>query len=92
MSGRKAIDVQHSPSSVVEWAVPLLRKGRVAALFDPRVAPPRDPATRKDLAALAASCVRSCRERRPSMADIVERRAATGSQQSSICKGLERAR
>ncbi|CAL4893330.1 unnamed protein product [Urochloa decumbens] len=73
MSGRKAIDVQHSPPSVVEWAVPLLRKGRVAALFDPRVAPPRDPAARKDLAALAASCVRSCRERRPSMSDIVER-------------------
>ncbi|KAF8719902.1 hypothetical protein HU200_024665 [Digitaria exilis] len=73
MSGRKAIDVQHSPPSVVEWAVPLLRKGRVAALFDPRIAPPRDPVTRKDLAALAASCVRSCRERRPSMADIVER-------------------
>ncbi|XP_062231283.1 serine/threonine-protein kinase-like protein At3g51990 [Phragmites australis] len=73
MSGRKAIDVQHSPPSVVEWAVPLLRKGKVAALFDPRVVPPRDPVTRKDLAALAASCVRSCRERRPSMADIVER-------------------
>uniref|UniRef100_A0A0D9WG16 Protein kinase domain-containing protein n=1 Tax=Leersia perrieri TaxID=77586 RepID=A0A0D9WG16_9ORYZ len=73
MSGRKAIDVQHSPPSVVEWAVPLLRKGKVASLFDPRVAPPRDPVTRRDLAALAASCVRSCRERRPSMADIVER-------------------
>ncbi|GJN14340.1 hypothetical protein PR202_gb01156 [Eleusine coracana subsp. coracana] len=73
MSGRKAIDVQHSPPSVVEWAVPLLRKGKVATLFDPRVPPPRDPATRKDLAALAASCVRSCRERRPSMADIVDR-------------------
>jgi serine/threonine protein kinase len=73
MSGRKAIDVQHSPPSVVEWAVPLLRKGRVSSLFDPRVAPPRDPVARKDLAALAASCVRSCRERRPSMADIVER-------------------
>jgi hypothetical protein len=50
-----------------------LRKGKVASLFDPRVAPPRDPLTRKDLAALAASCVRSCRERRPSMADIVQR-------------------
>uniref|UniRef100_A0A0D3G754 Serine-threonine/tyrosine-protein kinase catalytic domain-containing protein n=1 Tax=Oryza barthii TaxID=65489 RepID=A0A0D3G754_9ORYZ len=73
MSGRKAIDVQHSPPSVVEWAVPLLRKGKVASLFDPRVAPPRDPVTRRDLAALAASCVRSCRERRPSMADIVDR-------------------
>jgi serine/threonine protein kinase len=73
MSGRKAIDVQHSPSFVVEWAVPLLRKGKVASLFDPRVAPPRDPLTRKDLAALAASCVRSCRERWPSMVDIVQR-------------------
>jgi hypothetical protein len=73
ISGRRAIDVQHSPPSVVEWAVPLLRKGKVASLFDPRVAPPRDPVTRKDLAALAASCVRSCRERRPSMADIVQR-------------------
>ncbi|EMS46171.1 hypothetical protein TRIUR3_24183 [Triticum urartu] len=75
MSGRKAIDVQYSPPSVVEWAVPLLRKGKVVALFDPRVAPPRDPVTRRDLASLAASCVRSCRERRPSMADIVERLA-----------------
>ncbi|KAG8085442.1 hypothetical protein GUJ93_ZPchr0010g9148 [Zizania palustris] len=68
-----AIDVQHSPPSVVEWAVPLLRKGNVASLFDPRVAPPRDRISRRDLATLAASCVRSCRERRPSMADIVER-------------------
>jgi serine/threonine protein kinase len=40
MSGRKAIDVQHSPPSVVEWAVPFLHKGRVTALFDSRVAPP----------------------------------------------------
>ncbi|XP_044972425.1 serine/threonine-protein kinase-like protein At3g51990 [Hordeum vulgare subsp. vulgare] len=73
MSGRKAIDVQYSPPSVIEWAVPLLRKGKVVALFDPRVAPPRDPVTRRDLASLALSCVRSCRERRPSMADIVDR-------------------
>ncbi|KAM0838076.1 hypothetical protein ACQ4PT_061214 [Festuca glaucescens] len=73
MSGRKAIDVQYSPPSVVEWAVPLLRKGKVVSLFDPRVAPPRDPVTRRDLAVLAASCVRSNRERRPSMSDIVDR-------------------
>jgi hypothetical protein len=59
MSGRKAIDVQHSPLSIVEWArCPfVLCKGRVAAMFDPRVAPLQDPATRKDLAALATSCV-----------------------------------
>jgi hypothetical protein len=73
MSCRKAIDVQHSPLFVVEWAVPLLRKGKVASLFDPRVAPPRDSLTRKDLAALVASCVHSCRERRPSMVNIVQR-------------------
>ncbi|XP_047046115.1 serine/threonine-protein kinase-like protein At3g51990 [Lolium rigidum] len=73
ISGRKAIDVQYSPPSVVEWAVPLLRKGKVASLFDPRVAPPRDPVARRDLAVLAASCVRSNRDRRPSMSDIVDR-------------------
>ncbi|XP_020085785.1 serine/threonine-protein kinase-like protein At3g51990 [Ananas comosus] len=72
MSGRKAIDVAHSPPSVVEWAVPLLRKGKVAALFDPRIPPPRDPAARRRLAGLAASCVRSCRERRPSMDQVVD--------------------
>ncbi|KAK1696902.1 hypothetical protein QYE76_013599 [Lolium multiflorum] len=73
ISGRKAIDVQYSPPSVVEWAVPLLRKGKVVSLFDPRVAPPRDPVARRDLAVLAASCVRSNRDRRPSMSDIVDR-------------------
>ena len=31
ISGRRPIDVQHSPPSVVEWAVPLLRKGKVAS-------------------------------------------------------------
>nr|XP_051202428.1 serine/threonine-protein kinase-like protein At3g51990 isoform X2 [Lolium perenne] len=76
ISGRKAIDVQYSPPSVVEWAVPLLRKGKVVSLFDPRVAPPRDPVARRDLAVLAASCVRSNRDRRPSMSDIVDRLSA----------------
>ncbi|XP_072958893.1 serine/threonine-protein kinase-like protein At3g51990 [Typha angustifolia] len=71
MSGRKAIDVAHSPPSVVEWAVPLLKKGKVAALYDPRIAPMKDAAIRRQLASLAASCVRGCKERRPSMAEVV---------------------
>uniref|UniRef100_A0A1D1XMT7 Serine/threonine-protein kinase-like protein At3g51990 n=1 Tax=Anthurium amnicola TaxID=1678845 RepID=A0A1D1XMT7_9ARAE len=71
MSGRKAIDVAHSPPSVVEWAVPLLRKGKVLALYDPRIPPPKDPAARRQLASLAASCVRSCKEKRPSMEEVV---------------------
>ncbi|RWW34054.1 hypothetical protein BHE74_00011614 [Ensete ventricosum] len=72
MSGRKAIDVAHSPPSVVEWAVPLLRKGKVSTLFDPRIGPPKDPVARRQLAALAASCVRSYKEMRPSMEEVVE--------------------
>ncbi|KAG6524963.1 serine/threonine-protein kinase-like protein At3g51990 [Zingiber officinale] len=72
MSGRKAIDVAYSPPSVVEWAVPLLRKGMVATLFDPRIAPPKDPVARKQLASLATSCVRSYKEMRPSMQEVVE--------------------
>ncbi|MQL74817.1 hypothetical protein Taro_007174 [Colocasia esculenta] len=71
ISGRKAIDVAHSPPSVVEWAVPLLRKGKVLALYDPRIPPPKDPAARRELASLAASCVRSCKEKRPSMEEVV---------------------
>ncbi|XP_039136770.1 serine/threonine-protein kinase-like protein At3g51990 [Dioscorea cayenensis subsp. rotundata] len=73
MSGRKAIDVAYSPPSVVEWAVPLLKKGKVLALYDPRIEPPRDTTARRQLASLAASCVRSSKERRPSMEEVVER-------------------
>jgi serine/threonine protein kinase len=72
MSGRKAIDVAHSPPSVLEWAVPMLRKGKVSAIFDPRIPPPRDPVARRQLAALAASCVRPNKEKRPSMAEVVQ--------------------
>ncbi|CAA7405921.1 unnamed protein product [Spirodela intermedia] len=71
MSGRKAIDVAHSPPSVVEWAVPLLRKGKVLSLYDPRIPPPKDPAARRQLACLAASCVRSVKEKRPSMEEVI---------------------
>lgn len=72
MSGRKAIDVAYSPPSVVEWAVPLLRKGKVGAIYDPRISPPKDAKVRRQLAVLAASCVRSSDERRPSMEEVVE--------------------
>ncbi|KAG6514547.1 serine/threonine-protein kinase-like protein At3g51990 [Zingiber officinale] len=72
LSGRKAIDVAYSPPSVMEWAVPLLRKGKVVTLFDPRIAPPKDPVAGKQLASLAASCVKSYKEMRPSMQEVVE--------------------
>lgn len=71
ISGRKAIDVGYSPPSIVDWAVPLIKKGKLMAIYDPRIAPPKDPIVRKQLAVIAAKCVRSCRERRPSMKDVV---------------------
>ncbi|XP_010269712.1 PREDICTED: serine/threonine-protein kinase-like protein At3g51990 [Nelumbo nucifera] len=72
ISGRKAIDVGHSPPSIVDWAIPLIRKGKLLVVYDPRIPPPKDPSVRKQLAVLAAKCVRSSKERRPSMKDIVE--------------------
>ncbi|XP_060670737.1 serine/threonine-protein kinase-like protein At3g51990 [Ziziphus jujuba] len=71
ISGRKAIDVGHSPPSIVDWAIPLIKKGKLMAVYDPRIPPPKDPVVRKQLAVIAAKCVRSCRERRPAMKDVV---------------------
>lgn len=72
ISGRKAIDVAYSPPSIVDWAIPLIRRGKLMAIYDPRIHPPKDSLVRKQLAVVAAKCVRSCRERRPSMKEIVE--------------------
>ncbi|KZV19563.1 serine/threonine-protein kinase-like protein [Dorcoceras hygrometricum] len=72
ISGRKAIDVGHSPPSIVDWAIPLIRKGNLLDIYDPRIGPPKDVSVRKQLAVVAAKCVRSCRERRPSMWDVVQ--------------------
>ncbi|KAL2329313.1 hypothetical protein Fmac_022740 [Flemingia macrophylla] len=71
ISGRKAIDITYSPPSIVDWAIPLIKKGKLLAVYDPRIPPPKDPLVRKHLAVIAAKCVRSCRERRPSMTEVV---------------------
>ncbi|PIN08430.1 Non-specific serine/threonine protein kinase [Handroanthus impetiginosus] len=72
ISGRKAIDVGHSPPSILDWAIPLIRRGKSLSIYDPRIVPPKDASVRKTLAVVAAKCVRSCRERRPSMKEVVE--------------------
>ncbi|CAI9102917.1 OLC1v1001293C1 [Oldenlandia corymbosa var. corymbosa] len=72
ISGRKAIDVAYSPPSIVDWAIPLIRRGKLISIYDPRIPPPKDPLVRKQLAVVAAKCVRSCRERRPTMREVVE--------------------
>ncbi|KAK7258203.1 hypothetical protein RIF29_32724 [Crotalaria pallida] len=71
ISGRKAIDVTYSPPSIVDWAIPLIKRGKLLCVYDPRIPPPKDPVVMKQLAVIAAKCVRSCRERRPSMNEIV---------------------
>ncbi|KAJ6424731.1 hypothetical protein OIU84_025489 [Salix udensis] len=72
ISGRKAIDVGHSPASIVDWTIPLIKKGKLGAIYDPRTVPLKDPMIRKQLALIASKCVRSCRERRPSMKEVVD--------------------
>lgn len=72
ISGRKAIDVGYSPPSIVDWAIPLIRKEKLLGVFDPRIEPPRDPLVRRQLTVIAAKCVRSCRDRRPTMSEVVE--------------------
>ncbi|KAM7267390.1 hypothetical protein ACFE04_009556 [Oxalis oulophora] len=72
ISGRKAIDINYSPPSVVDWAIPLVKRGKLVAIYDPRILLPKELIVRKQLAMIAAKCVRSCRERRPSMKEIVD--------------------
>lgn len=72
ISGRKAIDIGFSPPCIVDWAAPLIKKGKILSVFDPRIPPPKDPIVRKQLAVIAVRCVRSCRERRPTMKEIVD--------------------
>ncbi|KAG5018881.1 hypothetical protein JHK87_014736 [Glycine soja] len=72
ISGRNAIDVNFSPPSVVDWAVPLIKLGDFAGICDRRIGPQPDPAVLRQLAVLAARCVRSTAEKRPSMAEVVE--------------------
>lgn len=71
ISGRKAIDVGYSPPSIVDWAIPLIKRGKLVTVYDPRIMPPKDPIVRKQLAVIAGKCVRSCRERRPTMKEVV---------------------
>ncbi|THG10790.1 hypothetical protein TEA_010698 [Camellia sinensis var. sinensis] len=72
ISGRNAIDMNYSPPSVVDWAAPLIRGGDYAGICDPRIGPPEDAAAMRQLAVLAARCVRSTAEKRPEMSDAVD--------------------
>ncbi|CAN0863650.1 Serine/threonine-protein kinase-like protein At3g51990 [Linum grandiflorum] len=72
ISGRKAIDVDHSPASIVDWAIPLVKRGKLGLIYDPRIPLLKDPLIKRQLVLIASKCVRSCRERRPSMKEVVD--------------------
>ncbi|GAB2290738.1 hypothetical protein Dimus_025011 [Dionaea muscipula] len=72
ISGRRAIDVNYSPPAVVEWALPSLKSGSFAEIFDRRIGSPADSTVCIELGALAARCVRSTADKRPSMVEVVD--------------------
>ncbi|CAN8268160.1 unnamed protein product [Cochlearia groenlandica] len=71
ISGRKAIDVRYSPAFIVDWAIPMIKRGKIGGVYDPRIGLPADVSVRNHLGLVAAKCVRSCRERRPGMEEVV---------------------
>lgn len=74
MTGRRAIDVEHSPASVVRWAVGLIGAGMFDGLWDLRGGRPEcaaEEAAARDVARVAARCVGSVPEGRPSMKEVV---------------------
>ncbi|KAJ0085830.1 hypothetical protein Patl1_08616 [Pistacia atlantica] len=72
ISGRNAIDLNYSPPSVVDWAVPMIKHGNFTGICDVRVGPPPDLTVIRKLAVLAARCIRSSVKKRPEISEVVE--------------------
>ncbi|XP_030493716.2 serine/threonine-protein kinase-like protein CCR1 [Cannabis sativa] len=70
LSGRKAYDRDYNPSSLVEWALPLIKQGKAAAIIDRYVALPRNVEPLLKLAEVAELAVRENVNERPSISDI----------------------
>lgn len=70
LSGRKAYDVECLPPSIVDWAVPLIRQGKAAAIIDRYTALPRNVEPLLKLADLAELCLTDDPSERPSMPDL----------------------
>ena len=70
LSGRKAYDRDFTPPNVIEWAVPLIKQGKGAAIIDRNVALPRNVEPLLKLADIAELAVRENPSERPPMSDI----------------------
>ncbi|AAF16755.1 F3M18.17 [Arabidopsis thaliana] len=72
ISGREAIDLNYSPSCIVDWAVPLIKRGDYDAICDLKIKNRPYYAVIRKLAVMAARCVRSTAKKRPDMLEVVE--------------------
>lgn len=72
ISGRNAIDLAYEPPCIHEWALPLIKQGKIDELLDKKLNAPGNLKPLKQLINVAVKCVRSSRTRRPSMSDVVE--------------------
>lgn len=92
VSGRDAIDLNYSPPCVVDWAVPLVRRGEYGAVCDPRIGNRPSSAVIRRLVVTAARCVRSTAEKRPDMSEVVEclKTVRKMSQESPVWNRLRR--
>ncbi|XP_021862941.2 serine/threonine-protein kinase-like protein At3g51990 [Spinacia oleracea] len=72
ISGRKAIDIDYSPPSIIDWALPLIKSGGYQGILDRRIKSTVDQTVLRELALLAAKCVRSTAEKRPPVSVIVD--------------------
>ncbi|XP_010555801.1 PREDICTED: serine/threonine-protein kinase-like protein CCR2 [Tarenaya hassleriana] len=71
LSGRKAYDRESNPPGIAEWAIPLIRKGKAAAIIDKNAALPRNVEPLLKLADLAELAARENPSERPSMRNLV---------------------
>ncbi|XP_012082351.1 serine/threonine-protein kinase-like protein CCR1 isoform X2 [Jatropha curcas] len=70
LSGRKTYDRDCTPPSIVDWAVPLIKQGKAAAIIDRYVALPRNFEPLLKLADIAKLAVRENPSDRPTMSDL----------------------
>lgn len=92
VSGRDAIDLNYSPPCVVDWAVPLVKRGEYGAVCDSRIGNRPSSAVIRRLVVMAARCVRSTAEKRPDMSEVVEclKTVRKMSQESPVWSRLRR--
>uniref|UniRef100_A0A6N2NK61 non-specific serine/threonine protein kinase n=1 Tax=Salix viminalis TaxID=40686 RepID=A0A6N2NK61_SALVM len=70
LSGRKPYDRDYTPPNIVEWAVPLIKQGKAAAIIDRYMTLPRNVEPLLKLADIAELAARENPNERPAMSDV----------------------